>query len=89
MLRSFRVLVELWRHRYDDPATPSGPPPPLDECEQSRRRQRGQSLIEYSILLTWMTLASIGIIHGITTSTKGIWTTTNATLTNASTTSGS
>jgi len=48
-----------------------------------RDKERGQSLVEYTILLTWMTLASIAIIHGIGSSTKKVWTTANNDLTQA------
>jgi Flp pilus assembly pilin Flp len=89
VFRPLRVLWAFWRESQDLPAPPSEPPALLDSQEVSRRRERGQSLIEYTILLAWLTLASIGFIRGVGSATKGIWVTTNATLTNAATTAGS
>ena len=51
-----------------------GPPP------EREKRERGQSLVEYTILLTWTCLAMIAIIHGVGTATKGVWSTTNSEL---------
>jgi Flp pilus assembly pilin Flp len=88
-----RSLFSFWRKRRDqvkaDLEIRPVPPAPLDEREKSRRRQRGQSLVEYTILLSWLTLASMGLIRGISSATKGIWATTNNTLSSAKTTSGS
>jgi Flp pilus assembly pilin Flp len=88
-----RVLSVFWRKRRDDieadVEVQPAPAAPLDDQEEPKRRQRGQSLVEYCILLTWVTLASMGLIRGISSSAKGIWTTTNSTLSSAKTTSGS
>jgi len=46
-------------------------------------RERGQSLIEYAILLTWTCLAMIAIIHGAGQATKGVWSTANSELVQA------
>jgi Flp pilus assembly pilin Flp len=54
-----------------------------DEVESSpeeksrRRRERGQSLVEYAILLTWTCLAMIAVIHGAGQATKGAWAAAN------------
>ena len=53
---------------------------PVDERQDP---ERGQSLIEYTILLTWTCLAMIAIIHGAGQATKGAWATANNDLTQA------
>lgn len=89
MFRPLRVFWAFWRESREVPATTAEPPALLDNQEVSKRRERGQSLVEYTILLAWLTLASIGLIRGVNNATKSIWVTTNATLTNAATTAGS
>ncbi len=85
-----RLLLAFWRKRRGDIEAEievrPAPAAPLDEQEEPRRRQRGQSVIEYAILLSWVTLASMGLIRGVGSATKGIWTTTNNTLSSAKTT---
>jgi Flp pilus assembly pilin Flp len=50
----------------------------VPEQEDSRqKRERGQSLVEYSILLVWTCLAMIAIIHGAGQATKGAWAAAN------------
>jgi len=49
----------------------------IAENDPRRKRERGQSLIEYSILLVWTCLAMIAIIHGAGTATKGAWVAAN------------
>jgi Flp pilus assembly pilin Flp len=45
--------------------------------EARRKRERGQSLVEYAILLTWTCLAMIAVIHGAGQATKGAWAAAN------------
>jgi Flp pilus assembly pilin Flp len=44
---------------------------------------QGQDLIEYTLLLAFVALASAALFIGAGTSIKTIWSTTNSTLTNA------
>jgi len=44
---------------------------------------QGQDLIEYTLLLAFVALASAALFIGAGGSIKSIWTTTNATLANA------
>lgn len=75
----FRRLLGLWRAeavQEEDAAEPV--------VEQNRRdRERGQSLVEYSILLVWTCLAMIALIHGAGNATKGAWATANNDLSQA------
>lgn len=45
--------------------------------------EQGQDLIEYTLLLAFVALASAALFIGAGTSVKGIWTITNNQLTNA------
>jgi len=49
------------------------------------REEEGQSLIQYCVLLCWVTLASTAVINGLTSAEKGIWQVTNSQLTAANT----
>ena len=49
------------------------------------RDEQGQDLIEYTLLMAFVALASAALFLGAGGSIKGIWTTTNAQLTNANT----
>jgi Flp pilus assembly pilin Flp len=48
---------------------------------------QGQDLIEYTLLLAFVALASAALFIGAGDSVKGIWTTTNTQLANANTAS--
>lgn len=50
------------------------------------REEEGQDLVEYTLLLAFVCLASAGLFISAGNSMKGIWNTTNAILTNANTT---
>jgi Flp pilus assembly pilin Flp len=68
-----------------------GEDPVIEEIQEvpaaeQQDRERGQSLIEYTILLTWTCLAMIAIIHGAGQATKGAWATANNDLTQANVT---
>jgi Flp pilus assembly pilin Flp len=49
-------------------------------------REDGQDLVEYSLLLAFIALTAIGLLSGVKTNIKGIWTTINNALESASTT---
>ena len=49
------------------------------------REDNGQDLIEYSLLMAFVALASVAIFNGVGSSAKGIWTSTNSQLTKANT----
>jgi Flp pilus assembly pilin Flp len=58
---------------------------PADSGIEARagEEERGQSLVEYSILLVWTCLAMIAVIHGAGQNVNHIWTTANNDLTQA------
>ena len=47
--------------------------------------ERGQGLIEYTLLLAFVAMASAALFIGAGSSIKGIWTATNTQLTSANT----
>jgi Flp pilus assembly pilin Flp len=47
--------------------------------------EQGQDLIEYSLLMAFVALASAALFIGAGSSIKGIWSTTNSQLTQANT----
>ena len=49
------------------------------------RDDQGQDLIEYSLLMAFVALASVAIFGGVGGSVKGIWSSTNSQLTKANT----
>jgi Flp pilus assembly pilin Flp len=49
--------------------------------------EQGQDLIEYTLLMAFVALASAALFIGAGTSIKGIWSQTNAQLATANTTS--
>jgi Flp pilus assembly pilin Flp len=53
------------------------------------REEQGQDLIEYTLLLAFVALASAALFIGAGQSISGIWTVTNTHLTNASVAAGS
>ena len=48
--------------------------------------EEGQDLVEYSLLLAFIALAAVGLLSGVRSTTKGIWSTINSSLLSASTT---
>jgi Flp pilus assembly pilin Flp len=50
------------------------------------REEEGQDLIEYTLLMAFVALASAALFIGAGASVKGIWSTTNSQLTAANTT---
>ena len=53
------------------------------------RDEQGQDLIEYTLLLAFVALASAALFIGAGTAVSGIWTTANAQIGNASTAAAS
>ena len=49
------------------------------------REEQGQDLVEYTLLLAFVALASAALFIGAGSSINGIWTTANGILTNANT----
>jgi Flp pilus assembly pilin Flp len=49
------------------------------------RDEQGQDLIEYTLLMAFVALASAALFLGAGSSIKGIWTSTNTQLTTANT----
>ena len=49
------------------------------------REEQGQDLVEYSLLLAFVALASAALFVSVGTSVSGIWTTANSRLTAANT----
>jgi Flp pilus assembly pilin Flp len=47
------------------------------------REEDGQSLLQYAILMAWVTLASIAVMNGVAGAEKGVWRATNSQLTSA------
>jgi Flp pilus assembly pilin Flp len=53
------------------------------------KEEQGQDLIEYTLLMAFVALASAALFLGAVKSISSIWTTTNTQLNNAATTAGS
>ncbi len=47
------------------------------------KEEAGQDLVEYSLLLAFVALGSVGLLSGAKTSINGIWTHINTSLTSA------
>jgi Flp pilus assembly pilin Flp len=47
------------------------------------QQEDGQDLVEYSLLLSFIALAAIGVLTNVSKSISGLWTTVNSSLTNA------
>jgi Flp pilus assembly pilin Flp len=54
-------------------------------CRKICNDEQGQDLIEYTLLIAFVALASAALFLGAGGSIKSIWTATNAQLTNAAT----
>jgi Flp pilus assembly pilin Flp len=85
----FRLLLSFWR---GDGRLPDEPEPPGEPKEQtpetSQPDDRAQSLIEYTILLTWLTLFFIGLVGLAGGGTKGIWNDARSNLSTANVVAG-
>lgn len=85
----FRLLLAFWR---GDGCLPDEPVPAGETQEQTpetaQADERGQSIVEYAILLTWLTLFFIGLIGAASGSTKAIWCEANSNLSQANVIAG-
>ena len=50
-------------------------------CEE----EAGQDMVEYSLLLAFIALAAVGLLTGVKTQIKGLWSTVNSTLSSTNT----
>ena len=53
------------------------------------REESGQDIVEYSLLITFIAIATMWVIAGSRPAVNGIWTGANTTITNASTVASS
>jgi Flp pilus assembly pilin Flp len=53
------------------------------------REEDGQDLIEYTLLMTFIVIATAAVIGGGRNALQGIWTSSNSTVTNAATAAAS
>jgi Flp pilus assembly pilin Flp len=60
----------------------------ITSVRQFLAEDRGQDLIEYTLLLAFVALASAALLVGTGVKVKSIWTTTNTTLSQAASTAG-
>jgi len=84
----YRFLLTWWRDggsQPDEPVeqSPEALPEPMPEPVQDR--EHGQTIVEYAVLLVWLTLAFIGLIRAVGGATKGVWSTANSSLVQANT----
>lgn len=83
----FRFLLAFWRGDGRLPDEPEAPGDPQGQtAETAQAEERGQSIIEYAVLLMWLTLFFIGFIGAVGGGTKGIWRTANSNLSQANVT---
>lgn len=68
-----QFLLEFWRGEQNGASEETARP----EDDQPRQSERGQSLVEYCILLTWTCLAMMAMINAAATNTKEVWTVAN------------
>lgn len=82
----FGLILAFWRGDGRLPDEPEAPGETQDQTpEIIRSEEQGQTIVEYAVLLTWLTLFFIGFIGAVGGGTKGIWSTTNANLSHANT----
>ena len=74
-----QLFVEFWRGEQDGAPDDAGRP----EDDRRRQSERGQSLVEYCILLTWTCLAMMAMINAAGGDTKRVWTVANQDLVTA------
>jgi Flp pilus assembly pilin Flp len=85
----FRSLLAFWRGDGRLPDEPEAPGEPREQTpETAQADERGQTIVEYAILLTWLTLFFIGLIGAAGGGTKKIWCEANTSLSQANVTAG-
>ncbi|HUK16094.1 MAG TPA: hypothetical protein VLW65_06745 [Bryobacteraceae bacterium] len=77
-----RFFIDWWRDDNSRRPVDAGEP----KEHRRRRSERGQSLVEYCILLTWTCLAMMAMVNAAGKATHGIWTTANKNLSQANVT---
>lgn len=79
--------MAFWRGDFCLPDEPEAPAAPQEQTpETAKSNERGQSIVEYSILVVWMTLAFIGLIRAAGGGTKAVWSAANSNLSQANVT---
>ncbi len=85
----FRFLLTLWRCDGRLPDEPEAPGEIREQAPEAfRPDDRAQSIVEYAIILTWLTLFFIGLIGAVSSSTKQVWVAANSNLSHANVIAG-
>jgi Flp pilus assembly pilin Flp len=80
----FRLLLVFWRCDGRLPDEPEAPGEIREQAPETfRPDDHGQSIVEYAIILTWLTLFFIGLIGAVSGSTKQVWVAANSNLSHA------
>ena len=58
----------------------------LEKWRAFQADEEGQDLVEYALLLAFIALAAVGLLSGVRTDVKGMWSSINSVLASASTT---
>jgi Flp pilus assembly pilin Flp len=85
----FRFLLAFWRGDSRLPDEAETPGEPQEQTpETSQPDERGQSIVEYAILLVWLTLFFVGLIGAVSGGTKKVWVTASSNLSQANVIAG-
>jgi Flp pilus assembly pilin Flp len=80
----FRLLLAFWRGDGFVPDEPEKADVPQEQTvELLPSDERGQTIVEYAVLLVWLTLFFVGLIGAVSSGTKKIWVTANSNLSQA------
>lgn len=80
----FGLLLSFWRGDGRLPDEPEAPADPQEQTpETAQPDDGGQTIVEYAIILVWLTLAFIGLIGMVGGGTQRIWATANSNLSRA------